>query len=82
MSTVAMSIRSVAVPPPAAEDHSGFLGGLAGGWDAFLVFGGGLLTVLGAIAPFLLIVGPLAWLGWWLNRRRRAARPEPVSPEV
>jgi hypothetical protein len=82
MSTVAMSIRSVAAPPPAEEDHSGFLGGLAGGWDAFLVFGGGLLTVLGAIAPFLLIVGPLAWLGWWLNRRRRAARPEPVTPEV
>ncbi|MEA5361839.1 DUF4349 domain-containing protein [Amycolatopsis sp., V23-08] len=85
MSTVSMSIRSVAAPPPPAEeDHSGFLGGLAGGWDAFLVFGGGLLTVLGAIAPFLLIVGPLAWGGWWLNRRRRAARPEPapVSPEA
>jgi hypothetical protein len=82
MSTVAMTIRSVAAPPPAEEDHSGFLGGLAGGWDAFLVFGGGLLTVLGAIAPFLLIIGPLAWAGWWLQRRRRAARPEPVSPEV
>ena len=82
MSTVAMSVRSVAAPPAAVEDHSGFLGGLAGGWDAFLVFGGGLLTVLGAIAPFLLIIGPLAWLGWWLNRRRRATRPEPVSPEV
>ncbi|MFG1639419.1 DUF4349 domain-containing protein [Amycolatopsis sp. NPDC049252] len=84
MSTVSMSIRSVAAPPPAAEDHSGFLGGLAGGWDAFLVFGGGLLTVLGAIAPFLLVVGPLAWLGWWLNRRRRGARPEPapVTPEA
>ncbi|MDT7798146.1 MAG: hypothetical protein QOI78_1579 [Actinomycetota bacterium] len=85
MSTVSMSIRSVAAPPPAAEEgHSGFLGGLAGGWDAFLVFGGGLLTVLGAIAPFLIVVGPLAWLGWWLNRRRRTARPEPapVSPEA
>jgi hypothetical protein len=84
MSTVAMSIRSVAAPAPAEEDRSGFLGGLAGGWDAFLVFGGGLLTVLGAIAPFLLIVGPLAWLGWWLSRRRRTTRPEPVpvSPEV
>ncbi|WP_326945869.1 DUF4349 domain-containing protein [Amycolatopsis sp. NBC_01307] len=82
MSTVAMTIRSVAAPPPAEEDHSGFLGGLAGGWDAFLVFGGGLLTVLGAIAPFLLILGPLAWAGWWLHRRRRAARPEPVTPEV
>ncbi|RSD25604.1 DUF4349 domain-containing protein [Amycolatopsis eburnea] len=79
MATVAMSIRSVAAPPPPAEDHSGFLGGLAGGWDAFLTFGGGVLTVLGAIAPFLLIVGPLAWAGWWLNRRRRAARPEPTE---
>ncbi|WP_290058013.1 DUF4349 domain-containing protein [Amycolatopsis solani] len=79
MATVAMSIRSVAAPPPPSEDRSGFLGGLAGGWDAFLTFGGGLLTVLGAIAPFLLIVGPLAWAGWWLNRRRRAARPEPTE---
>jgi len=84
MATVAMSIRSVAAPAPASEDHSGFLGGLAGGWHAFLVFGGGLLTVLGAIAPFLLIVGPLAWLGWWLNRRRRTVRqrPQPEPTEV
>ncbi|MEV6872666.1 DUF4349 domain-containing protein [Amycolatopsis sp. NPDC051128] len=79
MATVAMSIRSVAAPAPPEADHSGFLGGLAGGWDAFLVFGGGLLTVLGAIAPFLLIVGPLAWLGWWLNRRRRTVKPEPTE---
>lgn len=77
MATVAMSIRSVAAPAPVAEDHSGFLGGLAGGWDAFLTFGGGLLTVLGAIAPFLLVVVPLAWLGWRLNRRRRPVKPEP-----
>jgi hypothetical protein len=72
-----MSIRSVAAPPPAEEDHSGFLGGLAGGWHAFLVFGGGLLTVLGAVAPFLLFVVPLGWLGWWLHRRRRTGVPEP-----
>jgi hypothetical protein len=82
MATVAMSIRSVAAPPPVPEDHSGFLGGLAGGWDAFLTFGGGLLTVLGAIAPFLLIVVPLAWVGWRLNRRRRPVQPEPGPSEV
>ncbi|MEV5714517.1 DUF4349 domain-containing protein [Amycolatopsis mediterranei] len=78
MATVAMTIRSVAAPPPPAEDHGGFLGGLAGGWHAFLVFGGGLLTVLGALAPFLLFLVPLGWLGWWLRRRRRpVAAPEP-----
>ncbi|MCR6485442.1 DUF4349 domain-containing protein [Amycolatopsis sp. OK19-0408] len=82
MATVAMSIRSVAAPPPPSEDHSGFLGGLAGGWDAFLTFGGGLLTVLGAVAPFLLIVGPLGFVAWWLNRRRRLAKPEPASGQV
>jgi hypothetical protein len=77
MATVAMTVRSVAAPPPPGEDHSGFLGGLAGGWHAFLVFGGGLLTVLGAIAPFLLILAPLGWLAWWLHRRRRIPAPEP-----
>ncbi|WP_329052737.1 DUF4349 domain-containing protein [Amycolatopsis sp. NBC_01488] len=79
MATVSMTIRSVAAPPPAQEDRSGFLGGLAAGWDAFLTFGGGLLTVLGAVAPFLLIAVPLAWLGRRLNRRRRPARPEPTE---
>ncbi|HEY3466577.1 MAG TPA: DUF4349 domain-containing protein [Amycolatopsis sp.] len=79
MATVAMSIRNVAAPPPPAEDHSGFLGGLAGGWDAFLVFGGGLLTVLGAVLPFLLVIGPLGWLAWWLVRRRRGVKPEPTE---
>jgi hypothetical protein len=83
MATVAMSIRSVAAPAPAPqEDRSGFLGGLAGGWDAFLTFGGGLLTALGAVAPFLLIVVPLAWLGWRLNRRRRPVKREPGPAEV
>ncbi|WP_410561920.1 DUF4349 domain-containing protein [Amycolatopsis sp. cmx-4-61] len=77
MATVAMTVRSVAVPPPPGEDHSGFLGGLAGGWHAFVVFGGGLLTVLGAIAPFLLFLVPLGWLGWWLHRRRRVPAAEP-----
>ncbi|MEU4246018.1 DUF4349 domain-containing protein [Amycolatopsis sp. NPDC026612] len=82
MATVALTIRGVAAPPASpGEDHSGFLGGLAGGWHAFLVFGGGLLTVLGAIAPFLLFIVPLGWLGWWVHRRRRVTAPEPTPSE-
>ncbi|MEV4051596.1 DUF4349 domain-containing protein [Amycolatopsis sp. NPDC049688] len=77
MATVAMTVRSVAAPPPPGEDHSGFFGGLAGGWHAFLIFGGALLTVLGAIAPFLLFLAPLGGLVWWLHRRRRVPAPEP-----
>jgi uncharacterized protein DUF4349 len=86
MATVALSVTAEAAGPPSTspDDSSGFLGGLAGGWDAFLGFGGGLLTVLGAVAPFAVLIGlPLGLLGWWLWQRRRAGvteyPPEPVE---
>jgi len=84
MATISMTISATGAAPAPKPDHSGFLGGLAAGWDAFLAFGGGLLTVVGAIAPFLIILGPLGWLGWrQLRRRRRAPEaPAPAPAEV
>ncbi len=71
MSTISLQVTAEEIAV-AEESSSGFLGGLADGWDAFLAFGGGLLTVLGAVAPFLLIIGvPVFVLVWWLRKRRR-----------
>ncbi|WP_037319327.1 DUF4349 domain-containing protein [Amycolatopsis orientalis] len=79
MSTISLQVKAETVAA-AEESRSGFFGGLAGGWDAFLTFGGGLLTVLGAMAPFLLVFGvPAAALVWWLRKRRRPAAPAMAS---
>lgn len=64
----------VAPPPPAAR--SGFLGGLANGWDAVRKVGHAVLTVLGTVIPFtpilaVAIIGGLIW--------RRRVRRVPVS---
>ncbi|MER7859877.1 DUF4349 domain-containing protein [Amycolatopsis japonica] len=75
MSTISLQVKAETVAA-SEESRSGFLGGLAGGWDAFLTFGGGLLTAIGAMAPFLLVFGvPVAALVWWLRKRRRPAEP-------
>ena len=72
MSTISLEVTAEKTAAVKEEEASGFLGGLAGGWDAFLTFGGGLLTVIGAMAPFLLVFGiPAVALVWWLRKRRR-----------
>jgi hypothetical protein len=82
MSTVTLSVSGVAPPPAPANSGGGFLGGLAGGWVAFLAFGGGVLTVLGALAPFLLVLGtPAVAVFWWFRRRRAVSPVAPVEPE-
>ncbi|RZQ64315.1 DUF4349 domain-containing protein [Amycolatopsis suaedae] len=70
MSTITLNVAAGAVA--AEDDDRGFLGGLAAGWRAFLDFGSGALTVLGAVAPFLVLVAiPVAV--WWVRRRRKVA---------
>ncbi|MFD8600167.1 DUF4349 domain-containing protein, partial [Kitasatospora sp. NPDC059646] len=52
---------------------------LAGGWHALLAVLRGLLVVLAAGAPFLLVLAPLAWL-LLRHRRSRPRRPRPPAP--
>ncbi|MFD9895657.1 DUF4349 domain-containing protein [Amycolatopsis sp. NPDC059027] len=83
MSTITLTVSEGTPPPaPAPEGPSGFLGGLAGGWHAFLVFGGGLLTVVGAMAPFLLVLGVPTVAVLWYLRKRREAKPSAAEPEA
>ena len=72
---------AVAKPPP------GLTGGLSGGWHAFRLTISWLLTVIGAVAPFLAVIVVAGGLGWWgrrrLNQRRQGPPASPsTSPEA
>jgi len=66
-----------AAAPPA--DRAGFAGGLQDGWSAFTAVVGWLLTGLGAVLPFLLVLLPLALAARWALRRTRPAAA-PAGP--
>lgn len=52
----------------------GFTGGLAKGWKAFVASVVALMTVLGAVLPFALLIAVLAAPAMWLWRRSRSRR--------
>lgn len=78
MSTVTLTLSTE--PGATEEPSSGFLSGLKSGWAAFLTTGNGLLTVAGAVLPFVLA---LAVVGlpvlWWLRRRPAGAATAAAS---
>jgi hypothetical protein len=64
---------TTAVAPKPAD--KGFVAGLKHGWHAFTASVGVLLTVLGAVLPFLVLLALIAAGAYWWLRRRRRARP-------
>jgi hypothetical protein len=63
-------------------DEAGFLVGLKGGWDAFTGSATVLLTIVGALLPFLVVLALVGLPVWWFLRRRRTLTPPPtVLPE-
>jgi hypothetical protein len=65
----------VIVPKKAAD--TGFLAGLRSGWAAFSGSVTVVLTVVGAVVPFAVLVALVGLPLWWVVRRRR---PAPVAP--
>jgi hypothetical protein len=83
LSTITVFLHSKGTPPPpTVEPDSGFVAGLKSGWRAFVSSVQVLLTILGALTPFVIAIGGPVWLLlWWMRRRRNTAgRPMAVSP--
>ncbi|QOC93699.1 DUF4349 domain-containing protein [Micromonospora craniellae] len=79
LSTITVTLVGPDVSTADEEREIGFLAGLSGGWTVFLASMTVLLTVLGAVLPWLLVLGvPLGALWWLSRRRRRRVRPEPA----
>ncbi|NYH44925.1 hypothetical protein HNR22_004652 [Micromonospora jinlongensis] len=79
LSTITVSLAGPAAKTAGEKAETGFLVGLKGGWKAFVASLTVLLTVLGALLPWLVALGvPLGVLLVVLRRRRKT--PALVGP--
>ncbi len=82
LSTITVVLLDSAAPGDTRPgDDPGFLGGLAAGWDALVASLRVLLTVLGAVLPWLIALGlPALALLWLLRRTRRTRTSADAAP--
>jgi hypothetical protein len=82
MSSVTVQLSQVTTLVAATTPGpGGFVGGLVAGWHAFLGALGVLLIVLGAVLPFVVVLGGVGAAVWWLVRRRRSTTPAVAGEE-
>ena len=78
-SPIQVSLATAAtVVKPKPHEATGFLAGLTSGWRAFTSSVAALLTVVGALLPFLVLALVIGLPVWWGVRRRRARRTQPA----
>jgi hypothetical protein len=78
--TVTFSTQPIVIEPPVPQ--TGFLAGLASGWNALKSFTVVALTVVGALLPFLVVFALIGAPVVWLVRRRRAHASSTTSTDA
>ena len=74
LSTITLTLQRPPEGQPVDEAPAGFVGGLGAGWSALLGLLGVAATTLGALLPFVLLLGLLLAPTWLLLRRTRIWR--------
>ena len=83
LSTITVILLDPTADSAAKDTPPGFLAGLQGGWNALLASLAVLVTVLGAVLPWLIALGLPIWALIWAYRRWRRTRPAPaVAPLI
>ncbi|SCG65779.1 DUF4349 domain-containing protein [Micromonospora coxensis] len=78
LSTITVTFVGKDASTAEEEAETGFMVGLRGGWKVFVASMSILLTVLGAVLPWLLTIGvPVVLVVAVLRRRRRRTAPPP-----
>jgi hypothetical protein len=79
LSTLTITLSPDAVVP-APQRTNAFVDGLRAGWHALAASVAVVLTVVGALLPFAVLVAVLfAPVAWWLRRHRRQATTTPAA---
>jgi len=80
LSTITVTFLGPAAPAPKPKEENpgGFLGGLTAGWHALLASLKVVLTVLGALLPWAIVIGLPAWLAFYLYRRYNRPKMTPA----
>ncbi|MCU7726723.1 DUF4349 domain-containing protein [Actinoplanes sp. KI2] len=84
LSTITVTFLGPAAPAPKPEPENpgGFLGGLTAGWHALLASLKVVLTVVGALLPWAIVLGLPLWLAFYLYRRYGRGRLTPPQPTL
>jgi hypothetical protein len=78
LSTVTVMLLGKDAVKKQEEPKTGFLAGLRAGWKAFVTSMTILVTVLGAMLPWLAVLAIPGGVLFWLARRSRRGRPVPA----